>query len=700
VLRLVLAAALLTAGACGSRPAPPQGPVVLDLLAALPATEAAPPTEVIAASDRRHLLQGWGALDSSDGEPRVWLRAGRGVAWFDAGRKPVPLTLRVSAIADAQRPHPVMVRLNQRMIGAVRPATGRTELQMALPAEAQRPGRNVLELITPGGRARQRGILRGRGFGVIALRFQRDAPPPAGPRADGRRLVLPGGSDVSWFVALPAGAALAWDGGRGNVRVSVEVDGAPARDVATIRTTTGGAADLGSDAGRLARLTLAAPAAAAEVEAPRLVGAPDDEPACDALPRGTNVVLYVADTVRADRLGLYGYGRPTSPRLDAFAREAVVFDDAVAQSSWTRPAVASLLTGRWPHQHGAVTLMSALRPDLPTLAELLRDRGYATAAFVTNLNVAGRFGFDRGFERFEYLPERDDRREVYVPAPTLHAAALAWLAERRERPFFLWLHATDTHAPYRPPADQAARFRPAGIAPTIDDTMNLRTLMDRPAVATADNVAYLSGLYDGEIAALDAAFGHLLDELRRRDLDRSTVVVFVSDHGEEFHDHGGLEHGRTLYRELTRVPLLVRLPGGAMGGRRSAAVARHIDLVPTLLALLHQPAPSDLPGRVLLCPPAGDVPALMATELAGRQLVGLARGPWRAVFDESEGRAALYDVTQDPGERRDLAGARPVVVGFARQAIARLRLEGEPTAAPTIADPETERRLRALGYLD
>src|SRR5581483_2923988 len=237
--------------------------------------------------------------------------------------------------------------------------------------------------------------------------------------------------------------------------------------------------------------------APAALGVPRITGRTTAAPltVAPAATPGVNVILYVADTLRRDRLGCYGYGKPTSPRIDAFTRGAVVFDDAFAQASWTRPATASLLTGRYPAEHGARSLMSAIRPDVPTLASVLRAAGYDTAAFVTNLNVAGRFGFARDFGEFSYLEERDDSEGVYASAAELDAVALPWVEAHRERPFFLYLHASDVHAPYRPPADLARRFVPAGLQPTITPLTPLRSLLQRPALAVPDNVAFISALY-------------------------------------------------------------------------------------------------------------------------------------------------------------------------------------------------------------
>ena len=708
-LAAVVLALSLRALGCGPGALPTEGSVVLDLVEAFPDTGAAAPTSTLVATDRAHFLQGWSPPGPGpDARPVAWIAGSRGVVWFDAGVTPVDQRLVIACIAEAEagRPRPVLVRLNRAALGTLRPAVGAQEQSLGLPAARQTPGRNLLEFFVPGGLARRRGMTGARALGVVSLRFEPARPLAPAPRASGNRLFLPPGGSVAYFLDVPAEARLVVGAPEG-VRVSIEADGRRARDVRAAPPQAGGEAvfDLGPEAGSVARLTLATVRDAATLVRPRVVGRPapaTEEPLSLPPASRANVVLYVADTLRADRLGCYGYGRPTSPNLDAFAREALLFENAVAQSSWTRPAAASILTGRWAHEHGAASLMGALRTDVPTLAEVLHAAGYTTGAVVTNLNVAARFGFDRGFDTYQYLPERDERDTVYASAAELDAVAFPWLDAHPGGPFFLYLHASDPHAPYRPPPEVAARFVAPEAAARIDPHVPLRRLLARPELATPDVVAALSGLYDGDVAVLDQGVGELLARLRALGLDRTTLVVFVADHGEEFGEHGGLEHGRTLYGEVTRVPLLVRWPGGTGGGRRVIRLARQIDVVPTILAAVGVSAPPDLPGRSLVggTPPATE--SVMETELGARSVAGMVTGRWKAVWNEAPQAAELYDLAADPGETRDLARARPVALGFARQRLARLRRGALRAAAEetTVTDPETERRLRALGYLD
>jgi len=715
---VVLAACLLAAGGCRRSASTGARAVAVDLVEAFAATDSAGPMTEIHAGDRRatsSFVEGWSPpARDEDGRDVAWASSPRASIAFDAGTRPLDMTIVLDCVlaGEPARPRFVFIRTNGRPAGRFKLERGAQELRIAVLPSYLQPGRNVLDVLMPGYPASPGHRDSPMKFGVRALRFETSAAPAPVATVEGDRLILGPGTVATYFLRLPDDARLRFESGdrsADRLRVAVQADGRPERVAAVARAEPGHLiADLGPESGSIARIVLSADGTNLALVRPRIEGrSVESAPTTPPAARGSNVILYVADTLRADRLGCFGYARPTSPRLDAFARESLVFETAMAQASWTRPSTASILTGRYPAEHGARSLMSAVRADLPTLATILAGAGYDTAAFVTNLNVAARFGFDRGFAEYHYLEEREDRDTVYVSAAELNAAAFPWLDARGDRPFFLYLHATDTHAPYRPPPGYAERFLPPDVHPTIGPRTPVVSLIERPALATPDNIALLSAQYDGEVALLDESFGALLDHLRARGLDRSTLVVFVADHGEEFHEHGGFDHGRTLYQELVRVPLLVRLPAGASGGRRLRGLARQIDVLPTVLAVLGVERPADLPGRVLV---DGGLPAdetMMETQLGRPALTGVVAGPWKAVWGGTTRpggeRIELYDLGADPGERQNLAEGRPVVVGYARQTAARLRLgraSQEPAAETTVVDPDTERRLRALGYVD
>ncbi len=426
-------------------------------------------------------------------------------------------------------------------------------------------------------------------------------------------------------------------------------------------------------------------------------GLPDGTPE----PRRPNVVLYVVDTVRADRLGVYGYEKPTSPRLDAFAETGVVFENAYAQSSWTRPAVASLFTGLLPPAHRTVGRRSVLPEDAETLAEILAANGYEGMGLVRNPNVGRAFGFAQGFTRFR--SEDRERDETMLDRVRL------WLDERQnaEGPFFLFLHAIDPHGPYDPAPEFEEMFD-AGGAPEHYRTVRYLLGLNRGEVEPGPGTAEaLSRLYDAEVAQNDRAFGELLDELEDRGRAEDTAVIYVSDHGEEFAEHGRWEHGLSLYEEVLRVPLVMRLPG--VPPRRVEAPAQHVDVLPTLLGYLGIEAPRT-DGRDLLEPRRrGDGPPDVYTHLDvdGHRAASVIRGRFKLVLPQSPSQGTepmLFDLEADPGELADLAGDRPEVVERMLGLLAQHNLAGEIEAAEEIEDDQLDedvrRRLRALGYVD
>ncbi len=414
-----------------------------------------------------------------------------------------------------------------------------------------------------------------------------------------------------------------------------------------------------------------------------------------------NIVLYIVDTVRADRLGVYGYGKPTSPRLDAFAAGAVLFENAYAQSSWTRPAVASLFTGLLPPAHRTVGRRSVLPEDATTLAEILAVNGYEGMGLVRNPNVGRAFGFAQGFSRFR--SEDRERDETMLDRVRL------WLDERQgaEGPFFLFLHAIDPHGPYDPAPEFEEMFE-AGGAPAHYRTVRYLLGLNRgevePEPETADA---LSRLYDAEVAQNDRAFGELLDELEARGLVEDTAVIYLSDHGEEFAEHGRWEHGLSLYEEVLRVPLVMRLPG--VPPRRVEEPAQHVDVLPTLLAYLGVEAPPTDGRDLLAARRRGDAPLDVYTHLDvdGHRAASVIRGPYKLVLPQSPSQGTapmLFDLDADPGELTDLAADRPDIVERMLGLLAERNLAGEIVSAEEIEDDQIDedvrRRLRALGYVD
>ncbi len=382
-----------------------------------------------------------------------------------------------------------------------------------------------------------------------------------------------------------------------------------------------------------------------------------------------HLLLITVDTLRADALGFAGNARVATPTLDRLAATGVVFTDAHAHNVVTLPSHANILTGRYPYQHGVRDNQGfRLAPDTPTLATLLADAGFATAAFVAAFPLDSRFGLDRGFAVY------DDRLSGNVGAlgarplerrgDEVVAMAVRWWSENAGRRRFLWVHLFEPHAPYEPPAPFAER--------------------------------YAAAPYLGEVSAVDAYLRPLLEPFLAGS-QPGTLIAFTSDHGEALGDHGELTHGLFAYEPTLKVPLVLWAPGLAPGRRQTPA--RHIDLAPTLLAAAGVAVPPDLPGRSLLEPGgSGDAgsyfEALTATLDRGwAPLRGTIQGGGKFI---DLPLPELYDLVDDSGETDNRVSAQP-----RRAAELANGLPPESLWPPQrgAVSAEDERALRALGYL-
>ena len=446
-------------------------------------------------------------------------------------------------------------------------------------------------------------------------------------------------------------------------------------------------------------------AAAAACVACLLVG-------CSATPEESadwNVLLVVVDTLRADHLGAYGYGRPTSPAIDAFAAQSLVVEHAYAQSPWTKPSVASILTSLYSSQHRvqAESTGNRLDADIVTLPELLWVAGYRTAAFSKNPHIQKATGFGQGFEAFEARTGWKRSDNAWITS-----RAVAFLSnEAAGRPFFLYLHYLDPHEPFRPPPGIRAEVtsglhtdrdavRGGEFTPLLDHDN-----LDYPAVDFSEqDVAYLSALYDGEIMAIDREIATLLEALERAGQSERTLVLITSDHGDALDEHGRFGHGYDLYDEVLRIPFILHVPG-SQARRERETVVRQIDIAPTVLDLLGLAVPDAFEGRsiapLVRGETLGEAHAVAETFFRGQRRRSVRGAHWKLLVDDASGAVELYDVRADAQEQRDLSAARPDV---ARSLQTLLDAEtGGAGAAPTGSvgevDPELEAALRELGYL-
>jgi arylsulfatase A-like enzyme len=727
---------MLLACACSHHDVPPE--VQIDLLHVFPYTDSGQETaeiDLAAAGAEAYLVRGWSPPETLPTGEAMVRAVGRNAMLRFAVSQPAERRLQlhcgiVPPRSQPSHPQPVMLQLNGRSITQLKLQDGFEEYTVQLPIQAQRVGENMLGFMQrtlPRG-ARDRGGNTRPALACNWIRFQNaDGSTNALPRLIGNggsptAVALPAPSHVSYFLRLPDAAALAFelttaDGDHApHLSVSVQRDNGTAEVVWPHDGSARAAhVDLGRFAGEIVRLDFTAEGhGSLQVVRPRVIGRAtgrhSEEPEKHQHAERLNVVLYLIDTLRADHLGSYGYPLPTSPNIDALAADAVVFTRTQAQASWTRPATGSILTGLYPYAHGAVSLRDRLRPGAATLAELLRAHGYQTAAFVTNVNVGGGFGFDRGFDQFTYLPEDENRPSLHVRSDAVNEVVCPWLQAHTEEPFLLYVHVSDPHAPYTPPDQLDERFRDAGLTSALAGrSQPVRRLLDKPELITPENLRYLQSLYDGEIAFTDQNFGKLVSQLKQLGLYERTIIVLMADHGEEFYEHGAFEHGYTLYAEQLAVPLLMRVPGSRYGARRVACLARQIDVLPTLLELLGIAVPPDVQGRSLLPQIDGDCvepESFAQTSLSERteRRAVIANG-WKLI-DTMGARSKgpeLYELESDPHEQHDLAEQRPLLLGYGRQSIRQWAADvPRPTGAaqgpaPTIG-AETMERLRALGY--
>ena len=432
-----------------------------------------------------------------------------------------------------------------------------------------------------------------------------------------------------------------------------------------------------------------------------------------------NVVLISIDTLRADRLGAYGERLPTSPTLDRrLAGAGVVFERVFSQSPKTTPSHMTMLTSLYPAVHGielweGQTAGPVLNPRVDTLAEVLRNAGYATAAFTGGAHMHRARGFSQGFRRYRH----DDQLR----------RARAWLRQKAGRSFFLFFHTYQVHDPYKPPPELIPLFTgQEGDAPILDVVRRVRDggldgwehghklFWDAVDPSNPRDVAFVSHLYDAGIRHMDdATLTPLLDELDALGVSNDTLVVFTSDHGEAFLEHGHFLHG-DLYEETLHVPLVLRFPGRIPAGTRVAQRARLLDVMPTILDLVGVPAPPRLQGRSLAAlargtaPPDGQDAAVseFSQRDRGHLLESLRVGDDVLIRDGD--RMSLFDRASDPREQVDRAAADPARVAALRARLEQWRTECQALAAllgPRATDAETPdaqtlRNLRALGYVE
>jgi len=447
-----------------------------------------------------------------------------------------------------------------------------------------------------------------------------------------------------------------------------------------------------------------------------------------------NVIFILTDTLRADRMGLYGYHRDTTATIDAIAAEGVTFDRVIAQAPWTQPSVASLFCSRYPGVHKVLDygLAEAMHWDraqkmpvfgdsFTTLVEVLRDNGYETAGFIANFLASGYYGFDQGFNLYADLRSRNSL--LPVAGDVLNNDLRTWMPRRNsDKPLFLYMHYNDVHGPYyaRPefyePFFAQVRQMPNKRKLSKTQKEALGYLAKRRAakiIAKYEELSnyqeFWSAFYDAGVREQDRHIADLTAYLKEMGLWDDAYVVIAADHGEELLEHGLWSHGFSVYHTELHVPLILRWPKVLPAGRRVGGTVRLLDLMPTLLEQLQLPVIAGMQGRSLMPdiagnPPSQPVPAFSEGVKWKPEDKSLYLGDWKLIVKANRKIHLLYNVTDDPKEQNNLYGQYPAkakeLAGLLlEQMNSNKQLASETKAQQVPITPEQYEQLKSLGYV-
>ena len=433
-----------------------------------------------------------------------------------------------------------------------------------------------------------------------------------------------------------------------------------------------------------------------------------------------HVILIGLDTLRADSLGCYGYGRGTSPNIDTFSESGVLYANTMSQSNWTLPAFASLFTGLMPHQHTAGlpinnddgTMPTPVPRALPVLPEMLKELGYYTAAVTGGAYLSRTAGFDRGFDEFHEIGIKQSRNsgeyQNDLPKQLEKATELVYDLHKTER-LFLFLHSYECHHPYIPPPSIVNAMDPdyAGLPLTGDINQDLATF---GAQFTEREIARLKTFYDAEIFFSDRLLSLFFDTLDNLKIFDDSLIIFTSDHGTEFFDHGSWKHGHTnLHNELIGVPMIIKYPGGHQTGVVNDRIARLVDIVPTILSDVLGIA--DVPEGIEGIPLSQPLPRRRAMSEAvmhkhGMRLFSLRDNGIKYIADNSDNSVTAFNLADDPREWQDIADEFPEISSEVALAAANAEalfvtnLENMQQGERETINAEDFKLMRDLGYME
>lgn len=438
--------------------------------------------------------------------------------------------------------------------------------------------------------------------------------------------------------------------------------------------------------------------------------------------RRPNVILVSDDTLRADFLSAYREDALKTKALDALAEDGVLFERAYSSAPWTLPAMTSILTGWSVDVHRVVKQNSRLPDGAMTLAERLKEAGYQTAAFGQNRFLSRDHNLHQGFDAFDFYPKlqgessnlkaKDDKElRTHITSPQLTTLAMDWIKRRESDPFFLWLHYFDPHPPYTPhPSYRPSESPPPNIQWRFPRKNEKRSTV---GVLTAAEQAWVQRLYAAEVQQVDTSLGRLLEFLEREGLYEESLVIFTSDHGEEFWEHGGYEHGHSLYNEVISVPLILKPPGRGSPGRRVPTSVSTVGIFGTVLELCgldFEAEDFSFPSLASFWQEPGPrVPIAVGSGgvLYGSDQRSMILGSSKIILDLKTGETEIFDLAADYGELRPLVKVDSEQENILEQALERnlrtaRRLRARHNMPPAqffSLDESSIAHLKALGYL-
>jgi hypothetical protein len=592
------------------------------------------------------------------------------------GRSELQLTLTMRSVAPKQR---LSVFVNEKPVATLDVEQGFRSYDVAVPAATLTAGDNRIRLTF-----RATGVIAGgkRAAAAIAA-IEIGAPRSASPAAPSaltpsevelggvrrRALAMPEDSRLSFYLQVPAQAklALAYGSRAPSAAVAVRVarDGAALTELFEGPSSgrwTEGAWDLAPFAGQAVRLDLCAHGGGVDWAEPRVV-VRSAVPAAASARKFDHIYVWMIDTFRADKMHAYNpKTNVLTPNYDAFAADAARFAWAQVPGTWSLPSQASMLTGVYPRVHKATVHESKISRDVPFVAEQFKKAGFRTAMFSANGYVSPKWGFDRGWDENRNLI----RENLPNNAEYLWGIAKKWIMPGKAKSQFVYLAVIEPHVIYNPRKEFLLKYwnKPykGPIKPVLTG-IQLGKIKKGTLKVNDTDKAYLEALHNAEITQSDTAFGAFIQDLKMAGLYDTSAVIVISDHGDEFWDHGDCGHAQGAHQELVHVPFIIRAPGLLPPGRVIDSDVEAMDLSPTLLELAGLPIPDSMQGRSLIPLALDDLAGSSAAGLTQNETMarGLKSGRYRLIHS-GVARMELYDELDDPREQREISGQRPIAL--------------------------------------